>query len=123
MRRQTATSGVAWESIYGYRRAVRIGNWVAVSGTTAPGATAQAQASAAFETALAALATLGGTSADVIRTRMYITDIADADAVGRVHRARFGANPPASTMVEVSALIAPELMVEIELDAVVEAAP
>ena len=120
--RRTATSGAAWEGRYGYRRAVRVGDWIAVSGTTAPGTGAYAQAQAAFQIALAALEELGGGAADVVRTRMYVVDIArDAEAVGRVHREAFGAAPPAATMVEVRALVGPELLVEVEVDAVVGA--
>ncbi|WP_420454374.1 Rid family hydrolase [Rubrivirga sp.] len=119
MSRRSATSGAEWEGRYGYRRAVRIGDVIAVSGTTAPGPDATAQATAAFRIALAALAELGGTPADVVRTRMFVTDIADAEAVGRAHAQAFGDHPPAATVVEVSALVAPELRVEVELDAVV----
>ncbi len=119
MSRRSVTSGAEWEGRYGYRRAVRIGDVVAVSGTTAPGPDAYAQATAAFGIALAALAELGATPADVIRTRMFVTDIADHPAVGRAHAEAFGDHPPAATMVEVSALIAPGLRVEVEVDAVV----
>ena len=118
-RRQSVTSGAGWEDRYGYRRAVRIGDVVAVSGTTAPGPDAYSQTEAAFQIALAALAELGGGPDDVVRTRMYVVDIADHEAVGRAHRGVFGDAPPAATMVEVSALIAPGLLVEVELDAVV----
>lgn len=117
--RQSATSGAEWEERYGYCRAVRLGDVVAVAGT--PGPDAGAQARAAFQIALDALAELGGRPQDVIRTRMYVTDIADHDAVGTAHRHAFGAHPPAATMVEVSALIAPGLYVEVELDAAVPA--
>ena len=118
--RQSATSGAVWEERYGYCRAVRVGPVVAVAGTTAPGPDAASQARAAFQTALGALAELGGTAADVVRTRMYVVDIAaHADAVGRAHAEVFGAVPPAATMVGVAALVAPELLVEVELDAVV----
>lgn len=120
--RRAVTSGAEWEGRYGYRRAVRVGDVVAVSGTTAPGPDAYAQARAAFQIALDALAQLGGGAADVVRTRMYVTDIVrDAEAVGRAHREAFGAAPPAATMVEVSALVAPGLLVEVEVDAVVAA--
>lgn len=119
--RQSVASGAPWEARYGYRRAVRIGDWVAVAGTTAPGPDAGTQARAAFRIALDALAALGGAPEHVIRTRMYVTDLADHPAVGAAHREAFGAHPPAATMVEVSALIAPDLLVEIELDAVVPA--
>ena len=118
-RRQSVTSGAEWEARYGYRRAVRIGDQVAVSGTTAPGPDVAAQARAAFQIALAALAELGGRAEDVIRTRMYVTDISQHQAIGEAHRQSFGGAPPAATMVEVSALIASGLLIEVELDAVV----
>jgi len=93
-----------------------------VAGTTAPGPDAAAQARAAFGVALGALAELGGRPEDVIRTRMFVTDIArDGDAVGQVHAELFGHHPPAATMVEVAALIDPSLLVEVELDAVMRA--
>lgn len=117
--RQSVTSGAEWEDRYGYRRAVRIGDVIAVAGTTAPGPDAGAQARAAFTIALAALAELGGKPEDVIRTRMFVTDISEHETVGAAHHEAFGGHPPAATMVEVSALIAPNLRVEIELDAVV----
>ena len=119
--RQSVTSGAEWEARYGYRRAVRIGDVVAVAGTTAPGPDAGAQARAAFRIALDALAELGGTPADVIRTRMFVTRMADREAVGRAHAEVFGEAPPAATMVEVSALVAQDLRVEVELDAVLGA--
>ena len=120
-RRQSVTSGAPWEARYGYRRAVRVGDVVAVSGTTAPGPDVGTQARAAFQTALAALAELGGTAGDVIRTRMFVTDISQHETIGAAHREAFGDAPPAATMVEVSALIAPGLLIEVELDAVVPA--
>ncbi len=119
MTRRTATSGAEWEARYGYRRAVRLGDVIAVAGTTAPGPDAYTQAAAAFRVALGALAELGGRPEHVVRTRLFVVDIAEADEVGRAHREAFGAHPPAATMVEVSALIAPALRVEVELDAVV----
>lgn len=118
-RRQSVGSGGPWEDRFGYRRAVRIGDVVAVSGTTAPGPDAAAQARAAFAVALDTLAALGGGPEDVVRTRMYVVDVArDGDAVGNVHAEVFGEHPPAATMVEVAALIAPDLFVEVEVDAV-----
>lgn len=122
--RKAVTSGAEWEARFGYRRAVRIGGVVAVSGTTAPGPDAYAQASRAFAVALEALGALGGGPADVIRTRMYVVDVArDQEAVGRAHREAFGARPPAATMVGVAALVAPDLLVEVELEAVLTRAP
>ena len=120
MSRRTVTSGVEWEAVYGYRRAVRLGDVIAVAGTTAPGPDAYVQASAAFRITLDALAELGGRPEDVIRTRMFVVDMADAEAVGRAHAEAFGAHPPAATMLAVSALIAPDLLVEVEVDAVVK---
>ena len=76
--------------------------------------------SAAFRIALDALAELGGRPEEVIRTRMFVVDMADAEAVGRAHAEAFGAHPPAATMLAVSALIAPDLLVEVEVDAVVK---
>ena len=121
--RQSVAGGAEWEARYGYRRAVRIGDVVAVAGTTAPGPDAGTQARAAFRIALAALAELGGGPADVIRTRMFVLHMADQEAVGRAHAEVFGAAPPAATMVGVSALVAPDLLVEVELDAVVPPRP
>lgn len=117
--RQSVPSGAEWEARYGYRRAVRLGDVIAVAGTTAPGSDAGSQARAAFRIALDALAELGSRPEDVIRTRMYVTDMSDHEAVGEAHREAFGAHPPAATMVEVAALIAPDLLIEVELDAVV----
>lgn len=126
MERQVATSGGPWEQAYGYRRAVRVGNMVFVAGTApvaddgstfAPG-DVLAQAARCFDIALAALKTLGGEPRHVVRTRMFVTRIDLADAVGRVHARYFGAHPPAATMVEIRALIQPEMMIEVELDAV-----
>jgi enamine deaminase RidA (YjgF/YER057c/UK114 family) len=106
-----------WESLYGYQRAVRTGDRIITSGTTAPGPTAGAQASAAFGIALDALKSFGASAADVVRTRMYITDRAFADEVGQVHSSLFGSVRPVSTMVVVSGLIDESLLVEVELEA------
>lgn len=105
----------------GYSRAVRVGPHVAVAGTTAPGDTAGEQTRAALERIDAALREAGATLADVIRTRIFVTDIALWPQIGAVHAEVFGAVRPAATMVEVSALIAPEMIVEIEADAIVTA--
>ena len=125
MRRNVGT-GSAWEGVVGYSRAVRVGDQVHVAGTTAtrdgrvvaPG-DAYTQARVALEIIVEALATCGATPADVVRTRMFVTDIRDWEAVGRAHGEVFAAVRPASTMVQVSALIDPDLLVEIEADAVV----
>ena len=126
--RRTVSSGSPYEPLVGLSRAVRVGSWIAVSGT-APigddGATvglgdAEAQARRCFEIALRALSELGGSPADVVRTRALLTDIADWPSVARVHGELFGAIRPASTVMQVSRFIDPEWLVEIELDAVVE---
>jgi isochorismate pyruvate lyase len=125
MKRQTVTTGAPWEATYGYRRAVRVGNMVHVSGTTplgehgatfAPG-DPYAQARRAFEIALKAASELGATPAHVLRTRMYVTDIRFADEFGRAHGELFAAHPPATTMVEVRKLIRPDMLIEVELEA------
>ena len=125
--RHNVASGGAWEERFGYSRAVRVGPFVYVAGTTAPeaGADAGAQAEQTLTKIEAALAKTGATLQNVVRTRMYVVNIArDAEAIGRAHGAVFGAVRPASTMVEVRALIAPEMRVEIEAEAIVEdAAP
>jgi enamine deaminase RidA (YjgF/YER057c/UK114 family) len=110
----------------GYSRAVRVGDTVHVAGTTAvrdgkvvaPG-DAYRQAQVALEIVVAALAECGASAADVVRTRLYVTDIRDWEAVGRAHGEVFADVRPASTMVQVAALIEPELLVEVEADAVV----
>jgi len=120
-------SGTGWEARFGYCRAVKTGGRVSVAGTvavdehgeaTAPG-DAYSQTRRAFEIALAALAKLGGGLGGVIRTRMYVTDISRYEEYGRAHGEIFNQNPPVSTMVEVSALIAPAFLVEVEIEAVV----
>lgn len=118
-------SGAEWESKVGYCRAVAIGPHVWIGGTApvrpgggthAPG-DAHAQAHRCLEIVDAALRELGGTLADVVRTRMYVTDITRWPEIGRAHAERFGAHPPAATMVEVRRLIAEDMLVEIEVDA------
>ncbi len=126
MERRHHASGAPWEDAVGYSRAVRVGEHVAVSGTTAVddagrtvGTDAYAQARYAMEKTVRALDALGAGVADVIRTRIYVVDIVrDHEAVGRAHREVFGVARPASTMVEVRALIAPDLLVEVEVEAV-----
>ena len=115
------SSGAPWEPAVGYSRAVAAGDFIFVSGCTAvrdgapahPG-DAYAQAALAIANAAAALAGLGAGLADVVRTRIYVTDISRWPEVGRAHAEAFGAAPPATSMVEVSALIDPALLVEIE---------
>jgi enamine deaminase RidA (YjgF/YER057c/UK114 family) len=126
-RRSIVSSGAEWEPVVGYSRAVRIGNWVSVAGTTAAdpaggavgGADIRAQTREAIHRIEAALAQVGAELSDVVRTRIFVTDISRWEEVGRVHGEFFADIRPAASMVEVRALIAPELLVEIEADAVV----
>ena len=127
MVRQLISSRAAWESTVGYSRAVRVGNFVFVAGTTASapegGATAPGDAYAQAQEALRyvgrALAEAGASFADVAQTRIYVTDIAQWEAIGRAHGEVFGDIRPAAAMVEVRQLIDPALLVEIEAIAVV----
>jgi enamine deaminase RidA (YjgF/YER057c/UK114 family) len=121
--RRRFSSGSPFESEFGFTRAVQVGDRVLVSGT-APiwpdggcPPEADVQARRCFEIVLQAVAKAGGTAADVVRTRMYITDAADGAAVGRVHGEIFGAHRPASTLVVVAGLLDPRWKIEVEAEA------
>ncbi|WP_422748024.1 RidA family protein [Mycobacterium sp. WMMD1722] len=110
-------SGSEYEALVGYSRAVRIGGNIAVAGTTGRGRDAAAQTRDALRRIEVALSGVEASLSDVVRTRIYVTDISRWREVGAVHAEVFGDIRPVSTMVEVSALISPELLVEIEADA------
>ncbi len=120
--RKVVSSGSDFESVVGYSRAVRVGPLVAVAGTTGAGPPddISAQTRDALRRIEIALQQAGASLTDVIRTRIYVTDISRWREVGAVHAQVFGAVRPAATMVEVSALITPDLLVEIEADAYME---
>jgi enamine deaminase RidA (YjgF/YER057c/UK114 family)/N-acetylglutamate synthase-like GNAT family acetyltransferase len=116
--RENFGSGAPWEAIVGYSRVVRAGRRLYVTGTVGEGADAYAQARSALEKIAAALERADGSLADVVRTRIFVTDIArDWEAVGRAHRELLGEVMPATSMVQVAALIEPRFLVEIEADA------
>lgn len=127
-RRINISSGAKWESIVGYSRAVRVGSVIEVSGTTAVDEQGQVvgiddpyeQTKFILSKIEKALIQAGAAMTDVVRTRMFVTDIARWEEIGRAHGERFRDIRPAATMVEVAALIDPELLVEIEVTAIVE---
>jgi enamine deaminase RidA (YjgF/YER057c/UK114 family) len=125
MDRKNISTGSKWEPIIGYSRAVRVGNQVFVSGTTGSDAAGKvegdtyAQTRQALQNIAAALTQAGASLESVVRTRIYMTDISQWEAAGKAHGEVFGDIRPATAMVQVAKLIAPEMLVEIEADALI----